>query len=88
MDKALAKEKTKLINLYFGHDLTLVHVLRSLNLTEILKPGFAAYLLLESYSDRQLRVSTIKLISASAHGSKFEIVHFRSSTATLLRDQY
>lgn len=45
------KDSTK-IYLYSGHDLTIVHVLRALNLTETIKPDFGASIAFELHTNQ------------------------------------
>ncbi|CAG9761313.1 unnamed protein product [Ceutorhynchus assimilis] len=44
------------INTYSGHDLTIVHVMRALNLIDTLKPNFGACLIFELYEDSTIKV--------------------------------
>lgn len=58
MEKGLNNKTTKKLFLYFAHDLNIVHVLRTLGLIDIAKPGFGAYINFELYSNGRIKVST------------------------------
>lgn len=49
--------------LYSGHDVTLVNILRTLGVTESLKPNFAAYLILELHHTPSLEVKVFFILS-------------------------
>lgn len=61
MDKVLNKKSTKKLFVYFTHDINIVHVLRSLNFVDIIKPGFGAYVNFELYSNERLKVNIFVL---------------------------
>lgn len=68
MDKGLNNKTTKKLFLYFAHDINIVHVLRTLNLVDTIKPGFGAYVIFELYSNRRLKVNIFgKLKEGSTH---------------------
>lgn len=50
-------EESPIINTYAGHDLTIVHVMRALNLLDTLKPELGASLVFELYEDSSIHVS-------------------------------
>ncbi|CAH1153461.1 unnamed protein product [Phaedon cochleariae] len=56
MERISEGQSEPYLNLYAGHDITLVHVLRALKLTDTIKPGFGASLILELYSDGEIKV--------------------------------
>ncbi|XP_060533022.1 lysosomal acid phosphatase-like [Cylas formicarius] len=56
MRKAAVDAKVPLINIYSGHDLTIVQVMRALNLTDTIKPKYGSSLHFEIYSDRSIKV--------------------------------
>ncbi|KAJ8969997.1 hypothetical protein NQ314_001425 [Rhamnusium bicolor] len=56
MEKTLEGKKEPLLFLYSGHDLTIVHVLRSLNLTNTIKPSFGASLVFELYANSEVKI--------------------------------
>lgn len=58
MEAAIDNTKTvPTINTYSGHDLTIVHVMRTLNLVDdALKPEYGASLVLELYNDSVIKV--------------------------------
>lgn len=58
MEKTINGVVTPTLYLYAAHDLTLVHILRTLNLIDILKPEFGAVLIFELYSDGEIKVPT------------------------------
>lgn len=49
-------EESPIINTYAGHDLTIVHVMRALNLLDTLKPELGASLVFELYEDSSIHV--------------------------------
>lgn len=57
MEKSLQDKKEPLVHLYSGHDLTVVHILRALNLVDAIKPSFGASLIFELYSDGEVKVN-------------------------------
>lgn len=57
MKKAtVGNTKVPSVNMYSGHDLTLVHVLRALNLVDTIKPDFGASLILERYENSEFKI--------------------------------
>ncbi|XP_076261962.1 lysosomal acid phosphatase-like [Rhynchophorus ferrugineus] len=56
MQKALNGSNTPSINLYSGHDLTLVHVMRALNLIDTIKPEFGASLVIELHNNSEIKI--------------------------------
>lgn len=56
MEKSLQGKEEPVLHLYSGHDLTIVHVLRVLNLVDTIKPSFGASLAFELYSDGQVKI--------------------------------
>lgn len=71
MQKILNESNTPSINLYSGHDLTLVHVMRALHLIDIIKPEFGASLVIELYDNSEIKVSLCLNIRANIF-----IIHF------------
>lgn len=57
MEKSLQGKEEPVLHLYSGHDLTIVHVLRVLNLVDTIKPSFGASVAFELYSDGQVKVN-------------------------------
>lgn len=57
MDKILENKTPKKLFLYFSHDINIVHVLRTLNLVDTIKPGFGAYVNFELYSNGRIKVN-------------------------------
>nr|CAI5861561.1 unnamed protein product [Callosobruchus analis] len=56
MRMILNGQEEPLVNLYSAHDITLVHVLRSLHLVDdTVKPDYGAYLIFELYSDGEVK---------------------------------
>ncbi|XP_030746229.1 testicular acid phosphatase homolog [Sitophilus oryzae] len=56
MKRSLNGSLVPSINLYSAHDLTLVHIMRALNLVDILKPDFGATLIIELYENASLKI--------------------------------
>ncbi|KAL1493071.1 hypothetical protein ABEB36_011205 [Hypothenemus hampei] len=56
MKSSLNSKKVPSINMYAAHDLTLVHVMRALDLIDTLKPELGATLIFELYDDEQIKV--------------------------------
>ncbi|CAH0561808.1 unnamed protein product [Brassicogethes aeneus] len=56
MKNCINNKKQPTINLYAGHDVSLVHILRTLDLVDTIKPGFGATLIMELHEDSTLKV--------------------------------
>ncbi|KAJ8984506.1 hypothetical protein NQ317_010977 [Molorchus minor] len=57
MESALQGKNVPSLFLYSGHDLTIVHVLRSLNLVDTIKPNFGATLIFELHSHGEVKIA-------------------------------
>ncbi|XP_072382551.1 prostatic acid phosphatase-like [Diabrotica undecimpunctata] len=57
MENSLNKTDVTKLYLYAAHDLTIVHILRSLNLIETLKPDFGATLIFELNADSSIKIT-------------------------------
>ncbi|KAJ8923804.1 hypothetical protein NQ315_010386, partial [Exocentrus adspersus] len=56
MEKSLEERKVPILHLYSGHDLTVVHILRALNLVDTIKPSFGASLIFELYTNGEVKI--------------------------------
>lgn len=73
MDRSLENKSSKKLCLYFAHDLNIVHVLRTLNLVETIKPGFGAYVNFELYSNKRIKVNRLTFnINASIFSTQVD----------------
>ncbi|KAJ8949145.1 hypothetical protein NQ318_012893 [Aromia moschata] len=57
MERISQGKKEPLLFLYSGHDLTIVHILRALNLVNTIKPSFGAALIFELYTDGEVKIT-------------------------------
>ncbi|CAG9855257.1 unnamed protein product [Phyllotreta striolata] len=89
MDNNLSK-----LFLYSAHDLTLVHILRSLELIDVLKPDFGAALIFELYSDGEIKINYrnawdgVSEIMSSKCSTPCNIEHFKESYKNFLPLDY
>lgn len=66
MKKSSKNDEVPSVNMYSGHDLTIVHVLRALNLIDTLKPDFGASVIIEFHGSLELKIFYMENWAANA----------------------
>lgn len=65
MKKVETEKNSPKLFVYSGHDITLINILRTLGFDDILKPGFAAYFIIELHHapHPEVKVNKLNLIN-------------------------
>lgn len=67
MEKKRKTPSARKLYLYSGHDISLVNVIRTLGIEDLLKPGFGASLTFEMYKIDEKYIVKVRLETTTVH---------------------